>query len=87
MRIRTMIYLEAELLEVMKTRARSQRVSLAELFRRLAGEYVARPESAGPVPRELHSGLIGLGGSGLHDVSERHDQYIGEAIKSDRDAR
>jgi len=28
-------------------------------------------------------GLVGLGQSGLSDVSERHDYYLAEALKND----
>jgi hypothetical protein len=36
-------------------------------------------ETAVSTPYDLTS-LIGLGSSGLTDVSERHDYYVGEAI-------
>ena len=85
MKARTMIYLEPDLLESLKTRARSERVSLAELFRRLAKDYLSQQEPNTPVPPEVYLRLVGLGTSDRHDVSERHDDYIGEAVGADHE--
>lgn len=80
MRTRTMVYLDASQMEALRRKARRERVSLAELIRRAVDRYLKPEPVSPPVPRETYEKLIGFFSSGLTDVSERHDHYIGEAL-------
>ena len=83
MQIRTMISMEPELLEALKSRARAERVSLAELIRRLAKRYLAEPHPLPPIPPGAYDRIVGLGSSGEHDVSVHHDTYLADAVRRD----
>lgn len=78
-----MVYLEPDELEALKTRARAERVSLAGLVRRLVRDYLARHDVAPAVPAEAYARLVALGSSGHRDISQRHDAYLGDAVKRD----
>jgi hypothetical protein len=57
-------------------------MSLAALLREIVHEYLAklpRP-TARRVSKRLYMSVVGLGSSGAHDVSERHDEYVGRAV-------
>ncbi len=83
MRARTMVYLEPGQKDALKKKARREHLSVAELIRRAVDRYL-KPESASPrVRREAYEKLVGIFSSGLTDVSERHDHYIGEALYRD----
>lgn len=81
MKARTMVYLEPEQLQALKARARAQRISLAELMRRLVRDHLkSRPEPSRP-PAKVFRRIVALGSSGRRDISERHDEYLAEAIR------
>ncbi|HET7264068.1 MAG TPA: CopG family transcriptional regulator [bacterium] len=81
MKSRTLIYLDPADLEVLRSEARSQGISLAELMRRLVREHV-KDSSPGEKPgTDAFMKLVGLGSSDRADISERHDAYIAEALK------
>ncbi len=75
--------MDTELLEALKSRARAERVSLAELIRRLAKRYLAEPHPPPPIPPETYDRIVGLGSSGERDVSVRHDTFLAEAVRRD----
>ena len=75
-----MVYLEPGQREALKKKARQEHSSMAELIRRAVDRYLKLDSARPPVPREAYEKLIGLGRSGLTDVSERHDHYLGEAL-------
>lgn len=81
MKARTMVYLEPEQLQALKARARAQRISLAELMRRLVRDHLkSRPEPP-RLPAKVFRRIVALGSSGRRDISERHDEYLAEAIR------
>ena len=83
MRARTMVYLEPRQKDALKKQAQREHASVAELIRRAVDRYLTPESKRRPVPREAYEKLIGIGRSGLTDVSERHDHYIGEALYRD----
>ncbi|MGH9387020.1 MAG: ribbon-helix-helix protein, CopG family [Vicinamibacterales bacterium] len=83
MKSKTMIYLEREQLKALKARARAERISLAELMRRLVANQLAEPATAPVVASEVFARIVGLGASGQPDVSGRHDEYLATAIRRD----
>lgn len=81
MKSKTMIYLEPEQLQSLRNEARSRRISLAELFRRLVQDHLSRERPLNEVPREAYKKIIGLGSSGKQDIAEKHDEYLGKALR------
>lgn len=81
---RTMIYLEAEQLAALKKRARSEKISVAELVRRLVKQYLGQPAGHPPVPRETYAALVGLGESGKSRVADDHDRHLARALDLER---
>jgi hypothetical protein len=81
MKSRTMVYLEPEQLQSLQLEARNQRISLAELMRRLVKNHLTRDRGVSAVPQEAYLKIVGLGSSGKKDISEKHDPYLGKAIR------
>jgi len=79
MTARTMLYLESEQLNALKERARAERISVTELMRRLIRTHLASPEQE-PATAPDWNRLVGLGASGLADVSDNHDRALGAAL-------
>lgn len=84
MKARTMIYLEPEQLRALKAEARKQGISLAEILRRLVDRHLKERGDGTPAPAETYRKLVALGSSGRSDVSERHDAYLGQALRRER---
>lgn len=83
LQLRTQIYLEPAQHAALLKEARRRGISLAGVIRELVDEHLlARDERAPGAEerREAALGLIGLGRSGLSDVSARADHYLSEAI-------
>ena len=83
MKARTMIYLEREELQALRTEARRARISLAELLRWLVREYLRERSPAPRAPVSLYLKIVAMGASGRSDVSERHDDYVAAAARAD----
>ena len=81
MKSRTMVYLEPEQLQSLQKEARSQRISLAELMRRLVKSHLTKDKGVPSASKETYLKIIGLGSSGKKDISENHDQYLGKVIR------
>jgi len=78
---RTMVYLEGEQLEALKQRARAERVSVAELMRRLVRQYLDASGDVPPAPVEVYARIVGLGASGHTDIAEQHDRHVADALR------
>lgn len=83
MRARTMIYLDREHHQALRTEAALEGISMAELLRRIVRGHLNGRRGPQPVPREAYLKIIGLGASGRSDISERHDAYLAEALRRD----
>ena len=83
MKTRTMIYLEPAQHRALKSRAHRLGISVAELIRRLIGERLLEDRSLERPKAEVYRQLVGVGSSGLEDVSERHDAYLDPALSRD----
>ncbi|MBI3000221.1 MAG: ribbon-helix-helix protein, CopG family [Deltaproteobacteria bacterium] len=86
MKARTMVYLDSEQLCALQAEAKAQRISLAELMRRLVEKHIEERHRPPAPPSKAYFKIIALGSSGRKDVADRHDQYLGEAL-SDEHAR
>jgi hypothetical protein len=75
---RTQVTLDLELDRRAKRRASELGVSFAEYIRRL----VAR-DLAGEAPRGDITTIFNLGRSGRSDISERVDEFVGEAVDAE----
>lgn len=80
MKARTMVYLEPEQLHSLQEEARNQRISLAELMRRLVKNHLTREQGVPAASQEAYLKIVGLGSSGKKDISEKHDHYLGKAL-------
>ncbi len=77
---KTQVYLESEQQKALKKLAKKERSSVSGLVRQLVGQYISLIKiNSGKVPRRRLS-IIGIGDSGLTDVSENHDKYVGDAV-------
>jgi metal-responsive CopG/Arc/MetJ family transcriptional regulator len=75
---RIQIYLDPEVHQDLKERARAEGISLSELIRRVAKDYL-RKEAA---PKD-YLAIVGLGQSGKADISEKHDDYLAQAVSDE----
>ena len=78
---RTMIYLQSDQLDALRKRAQAQRISVAELVRRLVRQYLSAPGGTAPIPDEAYARIVGLGSSGRADIADEHDRYVAEALR------
>ncbi len=83
--VKTQVYLESEQQKFLKKLAKQKHVSLSELMRQLLGEHIQHLGAR--VFRRKEPSFIGIGASGLTDVSVNHDKYIGEAIAQEHNIR
>jgi hypothetical protein len=72
---RTQIYLRDDQYNILNRQASKKKVSIAELIRQAIDRFL--PELAVKTKEEDSlNKIIGLGKSGLKDVSEKHDKYL-----------
>lgn len=81
MKARTMVYLDPEDHRALKAEAKRLGISLAELMRRVVRDHLHRQDTLPPVPKSVYMKIVAMGASGRDDVSERHDAYLGEALR------
>lgn len=60
--------------------SRKRQISLDELISHLVKRYLDELTPATKTEQPDFMAFVGLGSSGLTDVSENHDRYLGEAI-------
>jgi macrodomain Ter protein organizer (MatP/YcbG family) len=68
---RIQIYLDPEVHQRLKERARAEGISLSELIQRMAKDYLRKEAS----PKDFLA-IVGLGQSGKTDIAEKHDEYL-----------
>ncbi len=76
MMVRTQIALDSEEHRRAKRRAAELNISLAEYVRRAVRHDLGEKDR----PKADISEIFGLGSSGLSDVSENKDRYLGESL-------
>lgn len=81
MKAKSMLYLEPEELQALKTEAKAKGMSVNEMVRRLIRDYLERRQILPPVPREAYLKIVALGSSGVKDISENHDKYLADALR------
>ena len=80
--VRTQIQLTEEQARALKRLAHSQHVSMAELIRGAVNDLISK--DVAPDFEEKRDRALSIAGqfsSGQHDISEKHDQYLVEAIQ------
>ena len=75
---RIQVYLDPEMHRRLKERAKEEGISLAELIRRMARDYLRKKAS----PRD-YLAIMGLGESGKTNISEKHDAYLAQALSDE----
>ena len=78
---RTQIYLDPLDHKALLKEASERGVSLAELVRQIVRGHLDRASKGRPSQRQALRGIVSLGASGKSDVSERHDEYLGKALR------
>jgi macrodomain Ter protein organizer (MatP/YcbG family) len=69
------IYLDPEVHQDLKKRARAEGISLSELIQRIAKDYLRKEAS----PKD-YLAIVGLGQSGKTDIAEKHDEYLVQGL-------
>lgn len=74
MLVRTNIYLQDQMLNYLKTRAKEEKVTMSDVVRRMIAKEVEKKQT------NWAQSLLELSkkakGSGLRDLSKRHDYYL-----------
>jgi hypothetical protein len=73
--IRIQFHLEPELKRQLEKLASQRKVSKSELIRQSIKRFLLEEQMSGEDPL---LGIIGLGRSGMDDISESHDKYLAE---------
>ena len=75
---RIQIYLDPEVHQRLKERAKEEGISLAELIRRMAKDYLRKKA----LPKN-YLAIVGLGQSGKANISEKHDDYLAQGLSDE----
>lgn len=73
---RIQCYIDSELDEKLEELASQLKMSKSEIIRQSIRDFLKMKKTDVEDPL---MGIIGLGRSGLHDVSENHDKYLAES--------
>jgi hypothetical protein len=79
--IRTQIYLTKEQHDALHRSAQRSGVSMTEELRRLIDRHLLAKGVDPMLAREVIFSFVGIGESGVHDVAERHDDYLAGALR------
>ncbi len=85
--VKTQIYLEVEQQKILKDLAKQEHISFSGLIRQTIDQYITLFKIATDRKPRKKLSIIGIGASGLTDVSENHDKYVGEAIAKEHNIR
>ncbi|MBW2066971.1 MAG: ribbon-helix-helix protein, CopG family [Deltaproteobacteria bacterium] len=77
--IRTQVQLEEEQIQWLKAKARERGVSVSQLIREGVALFRAHEDRLPEEKKKRAFAAIGRFSSDVHDVSERHDEYLAEA--------
>lgn len=81
--IRTQIQFSDEQIRRLKVGAAREHISVSALVRRAVDMYERRePAIAAEEEHRRAIEVAGLFASGLHDVAQRHDEYLADAYRS-----
>ena len=61
----------------LEAEASARQLQLPELVRAIIVEHL---QTSKPVSRTDYLSIVGLGHSGLRNIAEQHDQYLGQAM-------
>lgn len=76
----TQVQLDPILFQVLAEESQKRQLSISELLHDFVRRYIEEASLSRKSKPMDHTALIGLGDSGVSDVSERHDHYLGEVI-------
>jgi hypothetical protein len=79
--VRTQVYLTKEQHAALHRAAERSGVSMTEELRRLIDRHLLAKGVDPVLTREAYFCFVGVGESGLHDVAERHDDYLSGALR------
>lgn len=81
--IKTEIKLDSSRYEILSGELTKLHLTLEELINKLINQYVSEIALTKKQPASDFMSIVDLGESGLNDVSENHDQYLGEIIANE----
>ena len=76
-----MVYLERDQLKALRARARRERISLAELVRRVVARHLDEAEPHTEVAEDVFGKIVAMGASGRADTAARHDAYLADVLR------
>ena len=79
--VRTQVYLTEEQHQALHRAAERSGVSLTEELRRLIDRHLLAKGRDPASEREPYFAFVGIGDCGASEVAERHDDYLGEAVR------
>lgn len=81
--IRTQIQMEEDQIDWLRVEARARGVSVSQLIREGVALFRAREERFPEEKKKRALAAVGRFSSNLSDVSERHDDYLAEALRKE----
>ncbi len=81
--VRTQIQIEEDQIEWLRAEARARGVSVSQLIREGVAFFRAREERFPEDKKKRALSAVGRFSSNLSDVSERHDDYLVEALNNE----
>ncbi|MCK4782489.1 MAG: ribbon-helix-helix protein, CopG family [Desulfobacteraceae bacterium] len=81
--IRTQIQMEEDQIEWLRAEAKARGVSVSQLIREGITIFRAREERFPEEKKKRALAAVGRFSSGASDISERHDDYLGEAFSKE----
>ncbi|MBW1999100.1 MAG: ribbon-helix-helix protein, CopG family [Deltaproteobacteria bacterium] len=81
--IRTQVQLEEEQIQWLKAKAREKGVSVSQLIREGVALFRAHEDRFPEEKKKRAFAAIGRFSSDVHDVSERHDEYLAQAFNNE----
>ena len=81
--VRTQIQIEEDQIEWLRAEARARNVSVSQLIREGVALFRAREERFPEDKKKRALSAVGRFSSNLSDVSERHDDYLAEALNNE----
>lgn len=81
--IRTQVQFEEHQIEWLRAEAKTRGKSLSQLIREGIDLFRARENNVPEDKRKRALAAVGCFSSGISDISERHDDYLAEALKKE----
>ncbi len=78
--VNSKIQLDTSQFDALVQESQRRQISIEELVRHLVMQYLAELALSQPQDQARFESIVGLGKSGMNNISKKHDQYLGEMI-------